>query len=143
MASTVDNAFSEFLSDTVRLDAERTKVAKASKNWLKDEIKKFPDDGEFPSLHPDLSIDYGSFSRKTKKRPLDDIDTMIILHAQGATYDPWSRPTIVYNASNAAQFAGLCSDGTSQVNSIKVINKFKDYLKKIPQYRKADIKRNQ
>ena len=83
------------------------------------------------------------FSRKTKIPPLDDIDIMFILHAQGATYVQDVSPIQVYNSENSKFFSDLCFDGTAQINSIKVINKFKDYLKAIPQYKQADIKRNQ
>ncbi len=143
MATTVDNAFAQFLADSVRLDTERTKIAKGSKKWLVDEIVKFPEDGKFPTLHPDIKIDYGSFSRKTKIRPLDDIDMMIILHAQSATYNEYSNKITVTNSNIAPHFSTLCFDGTNEINSIKVINRFKEYLSKIPQYKKADIKRNQ
>jgi hypothetical protein len=88
-------------------------------------------------------IEYGSFSRKTKIKPLDDIDMMIILHAQGATYMPGMSPFDVYNSGNSRFFSDLCFDGTIQVNSIRLINRFKEYLAAIPQYKHADIKRNQ
>jgi hypothetical protein len=143
MAKTVNSSFSQFLSNNVRLDSERTKIAKSSKNWLIDEIKKFPDDGKFPPFHPDVFIEYGSFSRKTKIRPLDDIDMMIILHAQEATYLSGINSIDVYNSSNSIFFTDLCFDGTGQINSIRLINRFKEYLAAIPQYKQADIKRNQ
>lgn len=143
MANNLNTAISEFLINQVRLDNDRTKVAKGSKGWLIEEIKKFPDDNNFPTLHPDIFIEYGSFSRKTKIRPLDDIDIMIILHGQGATYDEYTGYCSITNTHNSTHFNGLCFDGSSQLNSIKVINKFKEYLSNIPQYKKADIKRNQ
>jgi hypothetical protein len=143
MATTVNNAFAEFLKDTVRLDPERNKIAKSSKGWLIDEIKKFPADGKFPALHPDVFIEYGSYSRKTKIRPLDDIDIMIIMHAQGATYNENLSHLTVTKSAQANQFDSLCFDNSSFLNSIKVVNKFKDYLGDVPQYKKAEIKRNQ
>jgi hypothetical protein len=143
MATTVNNAFADFLSATVRLDPDRTKTAKASRDWLIGEIRKFPDDGAFPPLHPDVYIGYGSFPRKTKIRPLDDIDLMFILHAQGATYQEGIGSIIVYNSGNSKFFSDLCNDGTIEINSIKLINRFKEYLAEIPQYKNADIKRNQ
>ena len=105
MATTVNNAFAEFLANMVRLDPDRTKAAKASRDWLIGEIKKFPDDGEFPLLHPDVFIEYGSFPRKTKIRPLDDIDIMFILHAQGATYQEGIGSISVYNYNSSKFFA--------------------------------------
>ena len=143
MASNVNAAFAEFLSNHVRLDKDRTEIAKTSKNWLISEIVKFPGDGRFPKLHEDISIDFGSFSRKTKTRPLDDIDVMIILQSQYATHLGLVGPITISNAGNSSQFSDLCTDGTTQLNSIKVINRFKEYLGKIPRYKKADIKRNQ
>ena len=65
------------------------------------------------------------------------------MHASGATYDSSGLNPYVNNANNAAQFKDLCYDGTSTINSIKVINKFKDQISAIPQYKKAEIKRNQ
>ncbi len=143
MATTVDNAFSEFLINSVRLDSERAKTAKLSKQWLIDEIVKFPNDGIFPTLHPDKSIDYGSFSRKPKIRPLDDIDIMIILHGQKGTYDEYSTDIKISNTTNPSTLNDCFHDGTNQLNSTKIINKFKKYLSNISQYKKADIKRNQ
>ncbi len=144
MVTNVNSAFSEFLIKTVRLDPDRTKVARASRDWLISEIKKFPNDGNFPPFHPDLYIEYGSFSRKTKIRPLDDIDIMFVMHAQGATYNSYGiSPYDIFNSLDSGYFSGLCSDGTNEINSIKVINRFKEYLAAIPQYKHADIKRNQ
>lgn len=75
MATTVDGAFSEFLRDYINLDPEDTKKARNSKDWLIGNINKFDWSIEgFPKLYPEKHIQFGSFSRKTKKRPLDDID---------------------------------------------------------------------
>ncbi len=145
MASTVNSAFEEFMRDMIKINSERNDVAKRSKANLVSEIKKFPNDGKFLILHPDLpSIDYGSFSRKTKIRPLDDIDMMIVLHAQGnwRESDFTGGYTIRVPQGADTQLA-LCNTGTNVLNSIKVINKFKDYLGKVPSYKKAEIKRNQ
>jgi hypothetical protein len=145
MASTVNNAFDEFMRNVIRINPGRNDIAKASKENLISEIKKFPADGKFLVLNPDLpSIDYGSFSRKTKIRPLDDIDLMIVLHAQGN----WRLPDLgggytIHVPPEADKQLSLCNVGTNELNSIKVINKFKDYLGKVPSYRKAEIKRNQ
>ncbi|MGV9004417.1 hypothetical protein [Flavobacterium sp.] len=71
------------MKDIIRLDINRNNVAKNSKNNLVTEIEKFTDDGNFLEYHTDyINIDYGFFSCKTKTRPLDDIDIMIVLHAQ-------------------------------------------------------------
>lgn len=143
MPTTVNDAFDQFMKDSVRLDTSRSNVAKASKNNLVAEIEKFPDDGKFLYLHPDVRIDYGSFARKTKIRPLDDIDLMIILHAQGNWRTEYSDRFEISVPNNATRQLALCNDGTNTLNSIKVINKFKEYLSKVSFYDKAEIKRNQ
>ncbi|GAB3910603.1 nucleotidyltransferase family protein [Mucilaginibacter boryungensis] len=142
MATTVNAAFDIFLKDAVRLDPARSDTAKTSKTSLVDEIIKFPGDGLFPLLHPDLSIDYGSFSRKTKIRPLNDIDLMIILHAQGSSYYEYPDRIEITVSASATTLSALCNDGTYILNSKKVNNKFKDYLGNVPKYEKAEIKRN-
>ncbi|MFZ6024565.1 MAG: nucleotidyltransferase [Bacteroidota bacterium] len=144
MAKTVNTAFDTFMKDNVRLDVDRNDIAKRSKNNLVMEIEKFPQDGKFLDLHPDYkSIDYGSFSRKTKIRPLDDIDLMIVLHARGNWREEIDGGYRIRVQPNVDKQLALCNPGTDVLNSIKVINKFKEYLAGVPSYSKAEIKRNQ
>ncbi|PWN67675.1 nucleotidyltransferase [Chryseobacterium oncorhynchi] len=144
MATTVNNAFETFMKDYVRIDSERNKVAKASKNNLISEIEKFPDDGKFLDLYSNNTrLDYGSYYRKTKIRPLDDIDIMIILHANGNWREPTSTGFLIRVPETATKQLALCDTNTNILNSIKVINKFKEYLGKVSSYKKAEIKRNQ
>lgn len=79
MAFTVNNAFNEFLSKSVNLDPEKTKKARTSRDWL---IQNFN------SLEFDIAnhIHFGSFARRTKIRPLDDIDIMVALTSSGIFY---------------------------------------------------------
>ena len=90
MAQTVNAAFDEFLSDKVNLDKDRTKTARASKGWLFEQIASFQSDATFPKSYSEHDIHYGSFARKTKIRPINDIDLMVCLSAQGASY--WEQP---------------------------------------------------
>ncbi|MEC3874659.1 hypothetical protein [Chryseobacterium salviniae] len=144
MATTVNSAFEIFMKDVVRLDNERNKIAKNSKDFLISEIKKFPSDGKFLDFYPgDMRLDYGSFYRKTKIRPLDDIDIMIILHAQGNWREQNADGFIIRVPNTSTKQLELCNHGTNILNSIRVINKFKEYLGNIASYKKADIKRNQ
>lgn len=144
MITTVNDAFDNFMKDVVRLDPDRNKVAKRSKDNLVKEIEKFSNDENFLDFYPDyMSIDYGSFSRKTKIRPLDDIDLMIVLHAKGNWREANDSGYIVRVQPEANKQMALCNPGTNVLNSIKVINKFKEYLADVPLYKKAEIKRNQ
>jgi hypothetical protein len=91
MAKTVVEAFNKFMADTVNLDPDRTKKARGSRDWLVGQIGAFPDDDtKFPNIYTEKNIFYGSFSRRTKKRPLDDIDIMICLKADGCTYNEYT-----------------------------------------------------
>lgn len=81
MATTVNNAFSEFLKDKVNLDSNESKIARSSRDWLIEQIHKFDSEEGFPTLYNDKDIFFGSFARRTKLRELDDIDIMIALSA--------------------------------------------------------------
>lgn len=144
MATSVINAFNEFLKEKVNLDYEKTKTARKSKDSLIEQIHKFPDnDSEFPKLYTEIDLHYGSFARRTKIRPLDDIDLMIGLHADGASYNEYLNPTTITVPDSATNLKKLCNDGTNTLNSIKVINKFVKNLENVNQYKKAEKKRNQ
>jgi len=144
MTKTVIIAFNEFMTNTVNLDKDRTKEARSSRDWLVKQIKSFPtDDNDFPFLHPDLYVYFGSFARRTKKRPLDDIDMIIVLHAQGNSYNEYSDKIEITATESADRQLKLCHDNTRNINSIKVINKSIKALEGIDQYKNAKIKRNQ
>jgi len=143
MATTVIQAFNEFLTDTVNLESEITKKARGSKDWLVEQIEHFPDDDDrFPLIYSEKNIHYGSFARRTKKRPLDDIDIMICMNANGCTYFEYTDRIEIIVPDTALRFLDYRNDGTAILNSRKVINEFVNKLSVIPQYKKAEIKRN-
>lgn len=143
MASTVTAAFNEFLKNTVNLDPEDTKMAKSSREWLLGQVQRFPSLSDtFPNLYSEMDIHFGSFARKTKTRPLDDIDQMICLHAQGSCYWTYPDRIEITVSETATKLKALCNDGTNVLNSRKVINKFVAQLGTVSQYAKAEIKRN-
>ena len=87
MAKTVNEAFNEFLRESINLDYDETQLARNSRNWLLTQIHSFPiKDLSFPRLFPEKDIFFGSFARRTKKRELDDVDIMIALHAERGYY---------------------------------------------------------
>lgn len=144
MATTVNQAFREFLTNTVNLDNDETKTARSSRDWLVDQISRFPESiDNFPRLYEERTIFFGSFARRTKIRPLDDIDIMICLSAEGSTYYEGFETITLNVPDHADRLKSLCNDGSNTLNSIKVINKFVSSLKTVPQYKKADTKRNQ
>lgn len=144
MAKTVNQAFDEFLKNFVNLDKNRTKKARRSRDWLIDQIKEFPNNNtDFPDIYIEKNIFFGSFARKTKKRPLDDIDMMIALKAQGCWYSEYTNRIEISVPDSSTQFKKLCNANTSILNSKKVINLFIKNLDSISQYENATIKRNQ
>ena len=117
MALTVNAAFNKFLSDTVNLDPKVTKEARSSRNWLFDQVGRFQSDDTFPISHSEYNTSFGSFARRTKKRPLDDIDLMIGLHGQGAYYNEFSD-RIEITANPETNLKAFCNDGLNTLNSI-------------------------
>jgi len=143
MAKTVNEAFNKFLTDTVNLDPDKTKKARGSRDRLVGQIETFPEgDSKFPSIYSEKNILFGSFSRRTKKRPLDDIDIMICMKADGCTYNELPDKIEITAPDAATRFKDYVNEGTSILNSRKVINAFIAKLVGVPQYKKAEIKRN-
>lgn len=106
-------------------------------------IAEFSDEDGFFTLCDSFNVHFGSFARRTKCRDLDDIDLMIGIAANEATYnssDPWDNVKITANANDIAQNACMRDDGT--LNSTKVVNKFKKALEGVREYSRSDIHRN-
>ena len=142
MITTVNGAFDKFMKDVVNLDKEVVSNARSSMDNLLNNIDEFSDD-DFFHLWNEINIQYGSFARKTKCRKLDDIDLMIGISADGATYDgtrPWNDITITASGSNRKQIE--CSNDDGTLNSTKVLNKFKDKLEKTRDYSRSDLHKN-
>lgn len=143
MATTVNNAFSEFMKNIVNLGADVVSNARSSRDNLLENIAEFDNADDFFNLYQGFNVHYGSFARKTKCRELDDIDLMIGISADGATYnanDPWDNMKITASTTNAAQIECSRDDGT--LNSTQVSNKFKDKLKNVREYSRSEIRRS-
>jgi len=143
MANTVNAAFSEFMGSMVNLDSGIVSDARKSRDNLLSNIAEFSNTEGFFTLCDNFNVHFGSFARKTKCRELDDIDLMIGISANGATYnssDPWDNVRITANTDDGAQKACVNDDGT--LNSTKVVNKFKKTLEGVREYTRSDIHRN-
>lgn len=141
MASTVNTAFDEFLKDTVRLYSKETDTARASRDNLISNINGFSGDDDFFTLFPKRHLMFGSFARRTKIRPLDDIDLMICLSAEGRSYTKSGGTFYIYGLNN-----DISNDLTTQngiyLNSTKVINRFIKKLGSLNDYSKAEMHKN-
>lgn len=143
MATTVSSAFEEFMRDIVNLDPDVTKSARDSRDNLLSNISEFGNNDDFFDLYDSFNVHFGSFARKTKCRKLDDVDLMIGIAANGATYysdDPWNNVRITASTTNTAQGECTRSDGT--LNSTQVTNKFKKKLESVREYSRSEVKRN-
>jgi hypothetical protein len=75
---TVNQAFADFMTDSVNLPAGQSSVARRSQDWLFQQIHGFPAaSDDFLLLAPDLDIALGSFARGTKTRALYDAQRAI------------------------------------------------------------------
>lgn len=139
----INQLFKEYLKNKVNLDSKITKNAIECRENLLKNISEFDNEEGFFDLHSDFNINFGSFSRKTKCRELDDIDMMIGINANGAKYDStdnWDNVKIIASKLNQAQIECTNEDGT--LNSRKVLERFKSKLAKVREYSRSEIKRN-
>ena len=126
-AKTVNEAFQYFIGEVVNLDPEVDKRARASMDNLLEKIHGFAGNEDFFCLYPEVDIQFGSFARGTKHRPLDDIDLMIGLSAKGCTYNAtlgWDK--IRMNANTDDERLLTCAQN-GFLNSTKIINKIIKY----------------
>lgn len=140
----INTCFKEFLANTVNLSQKDYENGRNSRNWLFDQISKFPErNSDFPMLASEYNLTFGSFGRKTKIQPLDDIDIMVGLNGFNGKYSTY--PDYITIDTNKMPDAKLRSfdDGNNNINSRKILEIFKKELKNIPQYQSAEIKRNQ
>ena len=145
MAYSVYSAFREFNNNHVNLDSQVTDQARKSRDWLIDNLERFPDAiDDFPKLFSKRHIKYGSFARNTKITPLDDIDLILTFSAQESTYftiTPGKCYCLFVNADAKNLIKISNDDGT--INSIKLVNLVRKSLKGIGNYSSADINRRQ
>ena len=149
MVWTVRAAFYKFRKNLVDLDPNITKDARDSRDYLFRQIKKLAREySGFPEIESYPFIGFGSFARKTKIRPLDDIDFLVVLKGDDLAFDrkysePYTfclylpRRSTLSPQSSWQKFA----DDNGLINSTKVLNKIKFALSGVSNYQKAEIKK--
>jgi hypothetical protein len=145
MATTVNSAFTKFNAESVNLDTERTKTARASRDWLIKQLEGLPTKvDDFPILYDNMHIKFGSFARNTKIKPLDDIDLMLTFSGNGTTYltNSYGKDYALTVPESATNLRKLC-DENGILNSIKLVNKVLSSLDKIEHYKSAEKHRRQ
>lgn len=142
MVYTVDEAFKEFMTTHVNLSAEDNKRAKNDVENLYSEIQRQVDD-DFFKLYPDINMYFGSFARKTKCRPLNDVDIMLGLSAEGNTYEEFDWDDIIIHPSKSSSAQQACKDKYGFLDSNLLLGKVKSLLKDLSDRRSCDINKNQ
>lgn len=144
MAIAVGGAFDSFRRQFIDLDPLLTVRARSSRDFLYEQSSLLTlRDKDYPPVTDYLA--YGSFARRTKIRPIDDIDSLFILNgrdtiAQISLTNPYSF-NLKLNTFNCplASF----NDGNGMVSSTKILNQLKKSLSTVKQYEKSELKRNQ
>ncbi|MEK3979712.1 nucleotidyltransferase [Psychrobacillus sp. FSL K6-2836] len=131
---------STFIKDKINLDPEVTKKARSSRDFLHEQLVALPEKTtNFPKLFSNReTFNYGSFSRRTKIRPLDDIDFMLLFSANGTTYFQ-DGGTIKMIPPATAEELYVLRDDNGYLNSRKLLNKIRDNINKVSQYKNSDI----
>lgn len=141
MVKTVNQAFRVFLDDVVNLDSEKTKTARSSRDNLISNINSFSGDGDFFVVYDEKILNFGSFARRTKIRPLDDIDIMICFSGEATrTYEMYGDEAIIYGS--ASDKSNNLLDQGYRLNSTKVINRLISKLSLLNDYKKAEMHKN-
>ncbi|HDR8306611.1 TPA: hypothetical protein QC153_006115 [Bacillus cereus] len=145
MTKNIFTSISDFSKNCVDLDSTKLGTARSSRNWLVGQIENFENSDEyFPGIYTkENNVQMGSFARRTKIRPLDDIDFIIVFTGDGSTYATNFNDEITISVPETATKLRRLTNDDYTLNSIKLLNKLKSSLQNVPQYSEADIKRNQ
>lgn len=144
MATTVSAAFSRFSLDTVDLPASVTRSARSRRDYLTGSLSRLAkSDADFSFLTGTV-VPYGSFARRTKIQPLDDIDLLMILSDRGIRESVTRTTPITHRVKVEGAKAPLApfADEASHVNSVLVLNRMKKALGSLHHYKLATVKRN-
>lgn len=143
MPYTVDMCFEMFRRECVDLETEQTKTARKSRDFILQNIEGLSQKGLLPRLYSGMSLNFGSFERKTKKRELDDIDMMICFNGIGGSYH-----MVVENEFYRVIFDKSiptikdCVEEDGFLNSRKVVNQLIGALNQVEHYRMAEKHRD-
>lgn len=143
MPYTVNACFEKFRKEVVDLDSEQTKTARASRDFVLSNIARLSNEGELPNVLGNFCLNFGSFARNTKIRPLDDIDMMICYSGFDGVYDIIEKDKLYHIrfAEGHPYFNDLKNDDGTTLNSRKVINQLIDALSGVESYSKAEMHR--
>lgn len=137
------HAFSEFQHDRVNLNPDSVRKARGSRDYLQKQLIAVRDGNpSFPRITGQFRP-FGSFARKTKIRPLDDIDMLVMLNGQDSQVAQASWDSYTFLVSTTSELSPLrpYMDAYGWVSSTKILGEFKGGLKQVQNYTKSEIKR--
>ena len=139
---TTAHAFDQFQQHKVNLNPNVVEKAKGSRDYLHGQLIQIRNDNpDFPCITGEFRP-FGSLARKTKIRPLDDIDMLVMLNGLDSQVKEfvWSQAVCVQITSDSSPLKPFADDD-GWVKSSWILNRFKSKLKKVPNYQKSEIKR--
>jgi hypothetical protein len=143
MPYTVSKCFEVFRREIVDLDPGDTATARTSRDFVLENVELLASKGSLPRLYSGMSLNFGSFERKTKKRELDDIDMMVCFSGTGGYYHTvMENELYIINFDKNVPVINECVGSDGLLNSRKVVNLFISTLSEVPQYKKAEMHRD-
>ena len=143
MPYTVNACFDYLNKNVVNLDPNQVPTARTSRDTLIESVHSLSAKGVLPISYSEKDIAYGSFARRTKIRPLDDIDLMICFNGCGGTWRYlYNSETIAIDMPVTAPILGDLRNEDGTLNSRKLIEKIKGELREVRFYKKAELHRN-
>ena len=142
MAWTIYSAFSTFCTTVVDLSEEQDAAADLSSFSIISRLEELAEnEPEFPRLKGE-ALRFGSFARKTKCRPLDDIDLLIVLDGSQAEAEAIEHDRYGYELHATAgpllPFADALND---RVSSFKILDSVRDHLKDLRDLKADSVNR--
>ncbi|WP_336931773.1 SMODS domain-containing nucleotidyltransferase [Acinetobacter bereziniae] len=147
MARTINGALNELVQEKVNLLKSRTDAGRSSRDHLLGQIKRLNENSvEKLDFADTYNLPFGSFSRRTKVKPLDDIDQMIGLNGGKLVWNEESHydqsVISIRNSSDKGVWSQLLNDDNT-LSPIKVLNRFKRMLSNMNGYQNPQLNRHQ
>ncbi|MBO6254382.1 MAG: hypothetical protein J6O49_12115 [Bacteroidaceae bacterium] len=140
----VNACFEDFIKFKVNLDPDRVRIARTSRDNLLGNLQQLCDAGTMPPHYSEKNVHYGSFARRTKINPLDDIDLMVCFSACDGHYIEVQSNSLYYvKMQDGLNIYDDLQDEQGYLNSRKLINYIIKSLTPLRDYRKSDMHRNQ
>ncbi|GAA5438089.1 hypothetical protein [Deinococcus aquaticus] len=134
LPQTVEGALRSFARRHIDLTATEVAQARRSRTFLIQRLKTLTSRDSMPRL-TGAFMPFGSFARRTKIRPLDDIDLLVIIRGTDLRVDGWGLPTEIKLKPVAGTWPPRYLDPAGHLNSRVVLNGLKAHVASIPQYR--------